>query len=245
MKRLFFFGLLFGISFAGATQCIPDTNCIDVDQPGQICPDSLPGGIVGEEYSQPITFIAPDSAIIGTAAIKILKIELDTIKNLPPGITYSCDTNVFFPDTMYCVLLSGTPTDTGTYYLDISVIPYVYSASLGPVALGAQHDSTSLFISISSPSVIPERKLNDFSLIPGFPNPFYEVTKIGFMTQTPGIAELVIYNLLGKQVYHERMTGSTGDNYFIFSGKDLPPGIFPYTITKNKARISGKLIKLR
>ena len=246
IKRFLVITLLMGFSTWLSAQCFPDTNCIDVDQPGQVCPDSLAEAVLGEEYIQPITFIAPDSAFIGNSGVKISKIILDNIANLPPGITYSADTNIFFPDTMYCVLISGVPSDTGTFYLDVSVIPYIWSDILGKeVETDAIHDSTSMFIRVSLPSGLPVRSTEGFSLIKPWPNPFRESIKVGFTTDFFGDAELVIYNLTGKALYREVTNARPGKNYFRFTGESFSPGIYPYFISSGKNRLSGKLIKIK
>ncbi len=243
-KQLFLAGLFLSISAWVSAQCTPDTNCIDVDNPGQVCPDTLTGAYLGEPYYQPVTFIAPDSAFIGNSGVKITKIEIDTIANLPPGITYSTDTNVFFPDTMYCVLISGTPSDTGTFYIDISVIPYIWSDILGEVKMDPQHDSTSIFIVVSEPSFLAERNGPGFSLINPRPNPFRESVKIGFTTPDPKDAELVIYDLSGKEIYRETLSSRPGKNYFRFTGAALSPGVYPYSVSTAGKRLTGKLVKL-
>ncbi|MCD6200483.1 MAG: T9SS type A sorting domain-containing protein [Bacteroidales bacterium] len=244
VKQLFLAGLFLSISAWVSAQCTPDTGCIDVGTPGQVCPDTLAGAFLGEAYYQPVTFIAPDSAFIGNSGVKITRIEIDTIANLPPGITYSTDTNIFFPDTMYCVLISGTPTDTGTFYIDISVIPYIWSDILGEVKMNPQHDSTSVFIVVSEPSFLPERKGTGFSLINPRPNPFRESVKIGFTTADPKNAELVVYDLSGQVIYRERLYSRPGKNYFRFTGAALYPGVYPYFVSTAGKRLAGKLVKL-
>ncbi len=243
MKRIFFISIMLGVSAWVSAQCTPDTNCIDIDNPGQICPDTLAVATLGEDYQQSITIIAPDTAFLGNAAVKITKIVLDTIGNLPPGITFTSDTNVFFPDTMYCVLLSGIPTDTGTWYLDVVVTPYIYSDIVGEIKMDPVHDDSSMFITVSLASLFSERPATGFSLIRAFPNPFGETTKIGFTASGGAETELVIYNIIGKIMYRENMPGHPGKNYFRFTGETLPPGIYPYFVISGDRRLSGKLIR--
>ena len=244
MKRIFFVSLMLGISAWVSAQCTPDTNCIDINEPGQICPDTLEGAILGESYEQTMTFISPDTVMLNNTKIAIAKIVLDTIGNLPPGITYSYDTNVFFPDTMYCVLFSGTPTDTGTYHLAITVTPYVYFYNQ-ILAGDPVKDDTSLFITVSVASAVTERMETGFSLIRPYPNPFSESTSVGFTMRDPGKAELIIYNLIGKIMVRELLIGHPGKNYFRFTGVDLPAGIYPYFIIAGNKRGAGKLVKVK
>ena len=72
------------ISFA---QCEPDTvNCKDVLLPGEICPLILPEGIVNISYEQAFTVIPPDTVTMLDLPVNIVKIVIDTVGNLPPGL---------------------------------------------------------------------------------------------------------------------------------------------------------------
>lgn len=238
-------GLAGGLSVRVNAQCEPDTvNCIDVGEPGQICPDSLPIGILGEPYNEVITIIAPDTVRIEGLEVILYKIEIDTVMNLPPGINYEANATEFFPDSVYCILLSGTPTDTGTYYLSISVIPYV-KISNNVYALDVQTDDSTIFIRIESASSVSDLIHEDFSLIPGYPNPFITTTQIGFNTTTSGEVELVIYNLIGRQVYHERILANPGKNNFSFTGENISSGIYLYTVRRGGKVLTAKLVKAR
>src|SRR4030042_3016899 len=140
------------ISFA---QCEPDTvNCKDVLLPGEICPLILPEGIVNESYEEVFTFIPPYQAVLEYGIIDIVKIVIDTVGNLPPGLNYQTNSDTFYVDTAYCVLLSGIPTTPGIYDLHIRVIPYIYSVVFGVIQGPAIEDDTSLTIIVREPSGI-------------------------------------------------------------------------------------------
>lgn len=242
---MFISGFLLGTSLLCSAQCIPDTvNCKDEGDPGQICPDSLPNGMQGMEYNEIITFYMPDSASIGDAGLELVKIRLDTVENLPSGIQFISSEKDFYPDSVYCFELVGTPADTGTFYIKITLTPFIYLLG-NVVPLPAQSDSTNIIMRIEAPSWIAEIPQLSFSLIPGYPNPFLFSTQIGFQTQNSGKLELVIYNMLGKQIYHEFLMASEGKNFFKFNGMNLQPGIYIYTVIKNKTSIKGKLVKTK
>ena len=243
---LIFASVLFiGIPFSVYSQCVPDTiNCKDIDNPGEICPDSLPVAMEGVPYEEIITIIAPGSASIEGFAVDLVKIRLDTILNLPPGIVFSSEYREFFPDSVYCVSLSGTPTDSGTYYLGITVTPYVKLLG-STVELPAMTDDTSVYIRVEHPSASGLIKDDGFSLISSYPNPFQVNTRLGFNLNTPDEIELVVFNMVGRRIYHEKMMGSSGKNYFKFSGEGLPSGIYLYTVLKGKKVLNGKLVKSR
>lgn len=237
--------LIIGIPFTGLSQCVPDTiNCKDIGEPGEICPDSLPAGMEGVLYEAIITIIAPGSASIGEISAEIVKLRLDTIINLPPGIVFSSEHTEFFPDSVYCVSLSGTPTDSGTYYLGITVTPYVKLLG-STVELPAMTDDTSVYIRVEHPSAAGLIEERGFSLIASYPNPFQISTRVGYNLNTPDEIELVVFNMVGRRIYHEKMLGSTGKNYFKFSGEDLPSGMYLYTVVRGKKILNGKLVKSR
>jgi hypothetical protein len=230
------------ISFA---QCEPDTvNCKDVLLPGEICPLILPEGIVNTSYEQAFTVIPPDTVTMLDLPVTIVKIVIDTVGNLPPGLNYWTNSDTFYVDTAYCVLLSGTPTTPGTYDLYIRVIPYIYSFVFGIIQGPAVVDDTSLTIIIRDPSGIDEFQGKDFSILEAFPNPFRNDTRIGFFTRNHYTFELRIYNLLGQIIYYERVSGVPGRNYFNFNGITLQSGTYLYNISGNSKTVTKKIIRL-
>lgn len=230
-------------------QCEPDTvNCKDVLLPGEICPLILPDGVVNEPYEQVFTVIPPSefySITLGT--LEIAKIQIDSVGNLPPGLSYQTNSDTFFVDTAYCVLLSGIPILAGTYDLEITVTPYVY-LNLGKDKILFKSnpivDDTSLTIIVRDPSGIDEFQGKEFSIIEAFPNPFRNSTRIGFFTRSQNPFELRIYNLLGQLTYSEKMSGLPGKNYFNFNGMTLQPGTYLYNISGNGKIVTKKMIRL-
>ncbi len=246
LKYLLFFPILSFLFIVNSYgQCEPDTiGCIDTDNPGQICPDTLPEGQVGVYYEETITLLPPPEAVLsGGITVTIVKIIIDSIGNLPPGIEYTANAVEFYPDTAYCILLNGTPESPGTYDLYIRVIPFVWfmdNVIIGP----AQVNDTSLFITINGPDALPEVNNSSFSIIESFPNPFSGKSVIGSYHAKPETVELRIYNLLGKIAYSERMYATTGNNFFVFNGENIPAGTYIYTISNGKEILTRKFIKL-
>ncbi len=235
--------LLTGNTFVSYSQCEPDlVNCIDVGDPGQICPAELANGILDVAYEENITVITPDTVSILDAKIAIEKITLDSIKNLPPGLDFNSETLEFFPNEAYCVSITGTPTETGTFFLKIYVSPYVLIFG-NYVSLGSQVDSTSVSLTIEASSSINVRDKDEFSLIYAYPNPFMTSTNIGYLEPSQGEAELKVMNMLGRQIYQEKIMAVRGENYFQFKGSELPPGYYIYAIIREQKSLVGKMLK--
>ena len=225
-----------------SAQCEPDIiNCIDIDDPGQMCPTELPDGTTYEEYNQVVTIIPPYEADLGTGALVIVKIIIDSINNLPPGLSWEANAEEFYAYSAYCVLLNGTPTKQGIYDLSIHVIPFIDHDGV-PVAMPAQIDDTSLTITIISSGV---NDINaEYSNLFASPNPFNSEVSIEFHSGKSEISELKVYSFQGKLVYQNLFETLKGSNEFEFKGDNLKDGIYYLTIQNNHQFIGQKLIKL-
>jgi len=233
--------LLSFVNYQAFSQCTPDPLCVDTESPGQICPDSLPDGTENIEYSQVITIIPPDTIEYQGNTVLISHLKLETINNLPLGLTYESNVagDLFAVGNSYCVLVSGTPTTVGEYQLSIEVTPYV----LGFPAPTTIVDDTSLAITIIAEVSVELNTLNKFE-VKTIPNPFSSSIEMPFTSPQNGLAELFIYDKIGKMVYSEKYNAKQGDNKFDFNGNNLNTGMYFYVILLGDKSISGKLEKI-
>ncbi len=225
-------------------QCEPDPNCTDTDEPGEICPAQLEDGTVGVPYEQVITVIPPGEATVGETTITIVYVTLDNVGNLPPGLTYSENATDMYADSAYCVAITGTPTTSGEYALAITITPWV-SFGADPVPYEPVTNDTSVVMTINEASGLDPASYHQFQVIPNIPNPFSEVTQIGFYTPQDEWVELMVYNILGELMYQEKQGVPPGEHHFRFSGSALLPGTYFYRVTNQKEVITGKLVKAR
>ena len=249
MKRLIFpFFILLTAALSSNTsfaQCEPDTvHCKDTLLPGEICPLILPDGYVNEQYEQVFTVIPPSKAQTPYGLVNVVKIVIDTIINIPDGLNYIANSDIFYVDTAYCVLVSGIPTTPGTYDLEIRVIPYIYSIITGVFKGDTVVDDTSLTITIHYQGGIEDFSGVDFSILDATPNPYQNATRIGFYIRRQDIVELRIFNLLGQLVYNEINNYPSGKNWFHFNGAILKPGTYLYRISNSIESVTRKLIRL-
>lgn len=239
-------GMLFLATFHINAQCEPDTvNCKDTGDPGQICPANLPDAVLNEAYDEVITVLAPDTASVGEIQIGIAYIIVDSVLNLPPGIDYIANAEIFYPDSAYCIQVFGTPTEAGKFPLKIYVSAYI-NAGLGIIVKGGQFvDSTAVVLSVGWPSGIDPYKINEFQLFPNAPNPFSDFTRLGFYTPFGDHVQLQVYNILGELMHEEIFGASPGENYFDFNGSELNPGSYFYRVTNKSDLFTGKFIKTK
>jgi hypothetical protein len=225
-------------------QCIPDTvHCRDTLAPGQICPDPLPGAVLNTSYNVVVTIIPPDTATINNSEIPLVKVELKSVKNLPPGITYSQAKKMMWPDTAYCGVMAGVPTTLGTYHLEIKVIPYIPILQ-DTVAMPIQTDNTSMVIVVSATSDVQDLASIRVSFWGPSPNPFHFTTQLGYIARQREEARLVVMTMSGQVLYQEKITASPGMNYFRYDGRNLAPGVYISTVTAGSLVHSKRLVKL-
>jgi len=244
--RTFFAVLAIAIipALALSAQCEPDTvNCEDSESPVLMCPRLLPEVNVNEPYDEVITVIPPGTYDYLGTVINIEYITVDSIGNLPPGIEYFPNAEIFYPDTAYCVQIVGTPTEAGKFPLSITVSAFV-DLGTGPIAVQIV-DDTSVVMTVHWPAGVDPNKTHEFQVLPNAPNPFSDVTRLGFYTPFDDHIQLQVYNILGE-LMHEEMRGSPpGEHYFNFNGSALTPGTYFYRVTNSSQLFTGKFIKSR
>jgi hypothetical protein len=236
--------LLSGIYTANA-QCEPDTvACKDTLQPGEFCPKTLPDGYLGEPYSEVITIITPDQYNYNGIVVSVINLVVKNVWNMPPGLSYEANADTLYPDSAYCVLLSGTPEAAGKYDLGITVSALVNIPGLGEIKIDSTTDDTSVSITIHAESGLDDPVWEDQFVVCG-PNPFKSSTTIRMKSKGIEDAELIVYNLLGGVVYREQMRTSPGINRFLFDGQDLRNGTYIYHISTKGKIYTNRLLKLR
>lgn len=235
-------GMLFGSALYG--QCTPDPACVDDDdRPGQFCPLDLPVGAINVVYDETVTVIPPGNFEVSGFQVTILYIQIDSVLNLPTGIEYFPSEDTLFPETAYCIQLTGTPTQVGkdTLALYISATAEV----LGTPTKVQVMDDTSLVITIQETLGINPFQGSEFQVYPNVPNPFSELTRLDYYVPFNDRIELNVYNVLGVLVHHESAVVPPGDHSFQFDGKGLEPGTYLYRASFGEFTSSGKLMKSR
>ncbi len=227
-------------------QCTPDPTCVDDDgKPGQFCPLDLPDGVLNVLYDETVTVIAPSSFLIPDYGLEltILYIEIDSVKNLPPGIDYFPSEDTLYPGTSYCIQLTGTPTQVWDDTLQIHIAATV-DFSGNPIRAPVV-DDTSLVITILETVGIEAKQVSEFRVYQNVPNPFSTITRLDYYVPFKDRIELNVYNVLGMLVHHEAEVVTPGEHSFKFDGRGLEPGTYFYKVKGRTNTVSGSLVKSR
>lgn len=226
-----------------AAQCVADTaNCEDIGDPGQICPMVLPNAGTNALYDEVVTIIPPASYEFWGNVLSIFYIEIDSVKNLPPGIDYFPNADIFHPDTAYCIQLTGTPTQTGEFALSIHITATVDFG--GPLRASVVDDS-SLVITVVEALGTEPHPAAEFRVFQNYPNPFSISTSLAYYSPTEERVELSIYNILGVLVHQEAEIAAPGKHQFNFDGAELQAGTYLYRVETSEDYFTGKLMKSR
>lgn len=228
-----------------SAQCEPDTvNCTDTGESGEICPRYLPEATVDSEYDESITVIPPSQFSYLGSTIVISYITVDSVLNLPEGMNYQANASKFYPDTTYCVQISGTPAASGSYPLSIYVSVFINLGTV-PILAAQLVDDTSVVMTVNDPTGLYTLGINEFHVLPILPNPFTESVLLGFYTPDDDQVSLKVYNLLGKLMHEETRWAPPGEHRFVFDGRTLLPGTYFYRVTNSQQIHTGKFIKSR
>ncbi|HNX06472.1 MAG TPA: T9SS type A sorting domain-containing protein [Bacteroidales bacterium] len=252
----FVFSVLFvfmtGYAFG---QCTPDPSVTDPEGDGRMDPDTIEA-TVNVPTNVTATIICPDTASVGVAGhINLHHIKVKSLLNKPDWLSYACNpSNCEFPaGEAKCVLVTGTPPagTTPGYYL-VDVIVDVYSQPIIPggqpiLAVSDFNSGMQLVIWVHEEGYnVAEFEHKGFGLLAPQPNPFRSTTKLGCFTEKAQTVSLRIFDMVGKEVYNEKINTSSGENYFVFDGSNLNDGVYFYTIIDAQNRvITKKMIKSR
>ena len=227
------------------SQCEPDTGCISINNTGAFCPEILPDLILDQPYEEVLTIIPPSEYEYEGNILNIVYIEIDSVLNFPPGITYDTNAGRLYADSAYCVLISGIPTQTGVFNLELFVTPYIQIPLFGIIKGPQTIDKTSVVLTVQNVTSTELAETRQFEVLQNVPNPFSQSTRIGFYSPINDNINLKIYSILGELIYEESRLVVPGEHFFHFDGSGLMAGTYLYLVTSSVSHQTRKFIKNR
>jgi hypothetical protein len=230
-------------ALSGFGQCTPDAaGCPDLGNPGEICPAVLPQGTQNVSYNQTITVLSPDSAEVLGVTLALNQIELVSIENIPPGLSYASNepSLLFLAGNYYCIQLSGTPTVPGNYPLRITVKPYILVFGI-PVPSTNQVDSTSVSIEILPGTSSMTDLSTEFSwsansgFMPNLPE--------GFNCPSPSKVKMNVFNSMGQLVINQNIETQAGLNFLPHNLNELNPGVYFISLVSGNEKLVHQWFK--
>lgn len=91
-----------------------------------------------------------------------------------------------------------------------------------------------------------ESFVSDFILYQNYPNPFNPLTYIEYRLLEASEIRFNVFNVLGEKVFEQNYGYQTAGDYKInFDGKNLPSGVYIYSIYTEKNRLSRKMMLMK
>ena len=244
---LYTFLLLIGFSISSISysQCTPgdENSCPDLENNGEVCPAVLPNGIIGQEYSQEFTIIAPPEYEIESTIIPLHHIKIVDVQNLPSDITWETNASdsVFMVGTYYCVLLSGLCNETGDFPLKIVVDVYI-DVFGNPVYAAQITDSTSISLKVTWDPDGIETYRDDRLDIKLWPNPFKDEIFFSLPDNNINPVRVELYSILGNKIINKDFDSKINNDQYRINCSHIPNGTYMLSVISGNKRVS-KLIR--
>ena len=204
-------------------------------------------GNVGSPYEQVLNLIVPEDAGVVDptfAGVILDSVRFDGVTGLPPGLSVACASQTSAPCTyltgvLGCGVIQGTPTQEGEYPLTLNVTAYTtLFGNTIPIAqeFGGYH------ITINGPAAIAETALFGSGSVRTVPNPFSVRTSIEFTMNRSADVRLRVFNLLGEEMWGQRVQGKVGTNRIPFESGSLPDGVYFYKVEGGKETFTGRMV---
>ena len=251
-KPLLFFVAALGFGSAQA-QCTPDP--LYTDSVFGVWPDTVENfkaAFLDQFYSDTLNLIVPLNASEIPAdppypPVDIDSIQLVSVDGLPAGLTISCLSQTvasctYLPTQLGCGLIEGTPTVSGTYPLELNVLAWFTIVIVGPIAVSQDITFTGYDIVVNEVNTgIAANVQPGLANVRNMPNPFSSRTTIEWYGGRAGETSVRVFNMVGEELWVQRVQGRSGANKVTFDGADLPAGVYLYKVESGSDTFTGRM----
>jgi hypothetical protein len=252
MKKIYSLIVMGLLSFGATAQCDP----LSYDFGGAlygVFPDTTVGladGVVNQPYNQIMYFMIPDDAgLIDPAyagyTISTVALESITYNNGLPisnlGLAIACNpANCTFPaGEQKCATLSGTPTQTGVFNIEINVVA---TALLFGFPIPVDYAFAGYTLTITDGTAVIENASMKFELSNAKPNPANNGFNLNFESPASEMVKVEVHNLLGGLVYNKSFASKRGFNTLWMDTQDWEEGVYLYSVQNGTSRATKRVV---
>lgn len=195
-----------------------------------------------------------DSAVINLDAMSIGLPSYLTITSVPAPVAanafYGFKHMTLRGDSMGCVKISGTvPAGTAPGTTPLSIEFKVRAKILTFIDTSFTSNYTSYKYVVSALGtgtcfgVGVNETIGNIDFIEAVPNPTSQNLNINIQASKQQNVSVTLCNIYGQVVATKNGTLQNGNNTFVFNVANLPQGIYTYTISNGKNKVTNKFIK--
>ncbi len=245
MNRIVLAFLLFlCTAVTGYSQCTPDP--LYADSLYGVWPDTTTNfitGVLGEAYFQQLDIAVPSNASqVPDAGLPPFAIDSGAVvgvSGLPAGIGFACLSQTPSPctyigGTQGCAVVEGTPTEAGLFELTVELNVYLFGLSY-PISFEGYRIFVADPLGIEDEAIKPKLSQN-------IPNPFEVRTTIPYSLGSAEVVEFKVMDLLGQEVFSQKLQGKFGSNEYLFEAHELESGIYLYSIKSSAGTITRRMV---
>ena len=167
------------------------------------------------------------------------------VENIPAGMSYTCSSNncVFPGNSHGCMVISGTPTQTGSFDIILKTRTNVTGFFNGfPVTTTDIDEDFPMTIVVNADGTVSTQSVNTKSKVSVYPNPTTNQARVDISAAKGGSAEISVVNLVGQRVFNSKVDNFNGSYTHILNKSTLGSGLFFVYVNINGKETVSKLI---
>ncbi|MDH3650371.1 MAG: T9SS type A sorting domain-containing protein [Saprospiraceae bacterium] len=243
--------------------CEPDSAFIAsgaIVFPPPLVNDTLGIGIpvnacISTPYDLTFFLNSPSNVTIAGTAVEVNWIRVDSVANLPKGITFDCSVSdcMVFPDSIACIRLSGTPeviNEPGDYELVIFMTASTNIIPMLPImfpseALGAPGSYTlTLDAEGACDSITAAKDFTEPEALSIFPNPVDHSLNVHWNSKENGEGSIQLLSLTGQVLREEKFQTQPGRVEHKLNVGGMADGLYLLQFTSKQTNFRRKILKL-
>lgn len=218
-------------------QCVPNPAYTDPGFYTKSGKNKITPAVKGVSYTDTITAVIPPDTMVLGSKLTIDSIVVKKVDNLPPGLSYKLPTNTFPGGTSNCVKVEGTPTQVGTFKVNIDAVIYVQGLPAQPYK-----EPFDFVVSDPNDPISVELRKQELDYLKVAPNPARDYTRLVLNNKNLTNVTVKIHNLVGKTIFYHLYKESELDQELQINTSSFQPGIYIYSIATENAEKVGRLI---
>jgi len=228
--------------------------------------DSLAPVVNGTQPNTVIQFKNFNQATAGGTTITVQTLRIDSINNLPAGLCWATDkaNNTYGNQEEGCIKISGTVCDNpGQYKLKI-IVTVNQVLQLDADIANLKYfvrviNSGDAEVPVDTLQTVPFAKPNGYSAssvcgtgimesnlfentLNVVPNPFNNKAVVSFNSPKAGVMTERITNMIGSEVYSNKLEVKVGENSSTINANSLPAGVYFYSINDGKSVAMKRIV---